>query len=41
MPEALEGPRPEPGSLLSEVLAGDSIYTRANLRPHLMVKQGD
>lgn len=40
-PEALEGPRPEPGSLLSEVLAGDCIYTRANLRPHLMVKQGD
>lgn len=41
VPEALEGPRPEPGSLLSEVLAGDSIYTRANLRPHLMVKQGE
>src|SRR5687767_12676806 len=40
-PEALESPPPEPGSLLSQVLAGDSIYTRANLRPHLMVKQGE
>lgn len=35
--EALDAPTPEPGSLLREVLAGDSIYTRAELRPHLMV----
>ncbi len=35
--EALDGPTPEPGSLLREVLAGDSIYARASLRPHLMV----
>jgi uncharacterized protein len=36
-PEALEAPPPEPGSLLQQVLAGDSIYSRANLKPHLMV----
>jgi DNA helicase HerA-like ATPase len=36
-PEALEAPPPEPDSLLRQVLAGDSIYTRAQLRPHLMV----
>jgi len=35
--EALEGPPPDAGSLLREVLAGDSIYAGANLRPHLMV----
>lgn len=40
-PEALESPPPPSDSLLSQVLAGDSIYTRANLRPHLMVKQGE
>lgn len=38
-PEALEAPPPAPGSLLGEVLAGDSLYTRATLRPHLMVEQ--
>lgn len=36
-PEALDAPPPAPGSLLREVLAGDSIYSRVNLRPHLMV----
>src|SRR5690349_14839139 len=35
--EALEGPPPGAGSLLREVLAGDSIYAGATLRPHLMV----
>jgi hypothetical protein len=35
--EALEGPPPGAGSLLGEVLAGDSIYAGATLRPHLMV----
>jgi DNA helicase HerA-like ATPase len=35
--EALEGPPPDAGSLLREVLTGDSIYAGANLRPHLMV----
>jgi uncharacterized protein len=38
-PEALDAPPPEPGSLLRDVLAGDSIYVRANLRPHLMVER--
>jgi DNA helicase HerA-like ATPase len=36
-PEALDAPPPAPGSLLREVLSGDSIYARVNLRPHLMV----
>jgi DNA helicase HerA-like ATPase len=35
--EALVAPPPDPHSLLREVLAGDSIYARVNLRPHLMV----
>jgi DNA helicase HerA-like ATPase len=38
-PDALDAPAPEPGSLLRQVLAGDSIYTRAILRPHLMVER--
>ena len=36
-PEALDAPPPAPDSLLRQVLAGDSIYARVNLRPHLMV----
>jgi DNA helicase HerA-like ATPase len=38
-PDALDAPPPEPDSLLREVLAGDSIFTRAILRPHLMVSR--
>jgi DNA helicase HerA-like ATPase len=40
-PEALEAPPPEPDSLLRFVLAGDSIYSRAVLRPHLMVDRAE
>src|SRR6185436_13260239 len=40
-PEALDAPPPDPGSLLREVLMGDSIYARAVLRPHLMVDRGE
>jgi DNA helicase HerA-like ATPase len=36
-PEALQAPVPEPNSLLRSVLEGDTIYTKATLRPHLMV----
>jgi DNA helicase HerA-like ATPase len=39
--EALEAPPPDAGSLLRDVLAGDSIYAGANLRPHLMVDKGE
>lgn len=41
IPEALDAPPPEPGSLLSQVLAGESIYARGTLRPHLMVARGE
>lgn len=34
--DALNAPTPPDGSLLRQVLAGDSIYARASLRPHLM-----
>jgi DNA helicase HerA-like ATPase len=35
--EALDGPIPAAGSLLREVLAGEGLYARATLRPHLML----
>src|SRR5439155_24864259 len=38
---ALDAPAPQPGSLLREVLAGDSIYARAELRPHLMIDRSE
>ncbi len=40
-PEAVDAPPPAPGSLLRQVLAGDSLYTRAMLRPHLMVNRAE
>lgn len=40
-PEAVDAPPPAPGSLLRQVLAGDSLYTRAVLRPHLMVNRAE
>ncbi|HEU4752070.1 MAG TPA: ATP-binding protein, partial [Armatimonadota bacterium] len=39
--DPLQAPPPEPESLLSKVLAGDTIYARANLRPHLMVNRAE
>jgi len=35
--EALDAPAPPPGSLLRRVLAGDSVYAGATLRPYLML----
>jgi uncharacterized protein len=37
--EPLQGPTPEPDTLLRAVLAGETTYTRAMLRPHLMVER--
>jgi uncharacterized protein len=39
-PEAVETPPAKTDGLLREILAGDGIYTRAVLRPHLMVDRG-
>ncbi len=37
--DALNAPPPADAALLREILAGDSIYARAVLRPHLMVER--